>query len=98
MVTPMKPVDPSLIVQLVSIVVQILIQLLGSPRAVADYLSGGDTAAVFRPLVMPFRWMKIRRIIRRHTTDEAAVEAVEVRLDGMPEEMVAEIWDRTQRG
>ena len=97
MVTPMKPVDPSLIVQLVSIVVQILIQLLGSPRAVADYLSGGDTAAVFRPLVMPFRWMKIRRIIRRHTDDAAAVEATAFQLDGMDEARVATIWNQSHQ-
>lgn len=96
-------IDPALIIQLIAVVIQILMKLLESPQAVADYLSGDDLPWIARPLWMPFRLLKVRRIIRqqaakRTTEVDAVTNEVSNRLEGMTAGAVLAVWTESQVG
>jgi hypothetical protein len=88
---------PTIIVQLVQMVIAFLLQLFGrQPAAVADYIAGNDCSPLFRPFVMAMRRQRLKTFIGfysiTHGLDPAKTyEIVLGELQGMSAGQIASV-------
>ncbi len=60
---PKKAIDPSDLMNLIFLVIKILMEILKTPQAVSDHLTGKDLWLVQKPFVMPGRWREVRGML-----------------------------------